>query len=557
MLFGGAFPLSQLTKTVTNPKMNKPSFGRFGGELYRASSDAEDAMARTLRFLMYNSDSREGADEEGDFYARVCLLVGRGTVPAHGPQQTQDSEHQDVIWIPVDRFGGAFPAPSSPDSLQYHLWIDFNDPTSLAKIPDACIHRIIVDWSTWRYMTPLKPIHETPAKPHAHTESRISTPPNKESIPQAPKCPRAVPRTLTPLSASTAMTIDRTRSPTLIGSLADPAEFAKRVGTMDILKQQQPHHSGVNVASLLQPNHSPKLQKRGSINDQQQQPPNSSAHSVLIMDEWRRILKPNGDLLFEATVSSIQYRLDESSRVKSGLDDSKQYYSEDACDFEWEFDNPSHVIVSKRWALEVLDEKEESANSRDSSSNSMLPPIHSNRHKTAAEEFSKLSMRAHDAAGKERRRNPLMEESWLKSEGHGSVPEMFGSGDAVTRNRKSNGVNRIALLRGDVSEKSSSQPDLGSHTTTTLTKRNILSAPNSFDAFREGLRRDVDRRVAKELNSVLDRVWKRVFVKDGKWTGGFQVVEGRVDGPNSDDLDDESYPVPTNGWIERWVRVVK
>ncbi|KAI8822348.1 hypothetical protein BJ741DRAFT_635602 [Chytriomyces cf. hyalinus JEL632] len=533
--------------------MNKPSFGRFGGELYRASSDADDAMARTLRFLMYNSDSREGADEEGDFYARVCLLVGRGTVPT---QNLQDSEHQDVIWIPVDRFGGAFPAPASPDSLQYHLWIDFNDPTALAKIPDACIHRIIVDWSTWRYMTPLKPIHETPAKPHAHTESRSSTPPNsKESIPQAPKSPRSIPRTLTPLSASAAMTIDRTRAPTLIGSLADPAEFAKRVGTMDILKQQQPHHSSVNVASPLQPHLSPKLQKRGSINDQQQQPTNSSAHSVLIMDEWRRILKPNGDLFFEATVSSIQYRLDESSRFKSGLDDSKQYNSEDACDFEWEFDNPSHVIVSKRWALEVLDEKEDNSNSRDSSSIGMLPPIHSNRPKTATEEFSKLSMRAYEA-GKERRRNPLIEESWLKGEGHGSVPEMFGSSDVVARNRKSNGVNRIASLRGDVSEKSSSQPDLG-NTTTALTKRNILSAPNTFDAFREGLRRDADRRVAKELNSALDRVWKRVFVKDGKWKGEFRVVKGREDGSKSDNLDDESYPVPTKGWIERWVRVVK
>ncbi|KAJ3398066.1 hypothetical protein HDU80_009313 [Chytriomyces hyalinus] len=529
--------------------MNKLLFGRFGGELYRASSDADDAMARTLRFLMYNSDSHEGADEEGDFYARVCLLVGRGTVPAHGPQQTQDSEHHDVVWIPVDRFGGAFPTPSTPESLQYHLWIDFNDPTALAKIPDACIHRIIVDWSTWRYMTPLKPIHETSAKPHAHAESQ--TPTSKESIAQAPKSPRAIPRTLTPLSSSAAMTIDQTRAPTLIGSLADPAKFAKRVGTVDILKQQQQsHQSSVNVASLLEPHLSPKLQKCGSINDQQQQPTNSSAHSVLVMDEWRRILKPNGDLFFEATVSSIQYWLDESSRVKSGLDNSKQYNSEDACDFEWEFDNPSHVIVSKTWALEVLDEKEESSNSRDSSSNSILPPIHSNRPKTAAEEFSKLSMRAHDT-GKERRRNPLTEESWLKGEGHGSVPEMFGSG------RKSNGVNRIALLRGDVSKKSSSQPDLGLHTTTFLTKRNILSAPNSFDAFREGLRRDVDRRVAKELNFVLDRVWKRVFVKDGKWNGGFRVLEGREYGSKSDDLDDESYPVPTKGWTERWVRVVK
>ncbi|KAJ3231737.1 hypothetical protein HDU81_003547 [Chytriomyces hyalinus] len=537
--------------------MNKPSFGRFGGELYRASSDADDAMARTLRFLMCNSDSREGADEEGDFYARVCLLVGRGTVPSQSPQQSQDSEPQDVVWIPVDRFGGAFPAPSTPDSLQYHLWIDFNDPAALAKIPDACIHRIIVDWSTWRYMTPLKPIHETPAKPHAHTESRIATPPNKESIPQSPKSPRAIPRTLTPLSASTGIAIDRTRAPTLIGSLADPAEFAKRVGTTDILKQQQPQHSSTNNASLRQPHLSPKLQKRGSINTSQQ-PTNSSAQSVLVMDEWRRILKPNGDLFFEATVSSVQYRLDECSRVKNHLKESKQYTSEDACDFEWEFDNPSHVIVSKKWALEVLDEKDEGslANSRDSSSSLMLPPIHSNRPKTAAEEFSKLSMRGHDA-GKERRRNPLMEETWSKSEGHGSVPEMFGSSDVVARPKKSNGANRIASLRGDVSERSSSQPDLGSQTTTALTKRNILSAPNSCDAYREGLRRDVDRRVAKELNSVLDRVWKRVFVHDGKWTGDFRVVEGREDGRSSDDLDDECYPVPTKGWIERWVRVVK
>ncbi|KAJ3237789.1 hypothetical protein HDU78_003867 [Chytriomyces hyalinus] len=395
--------------------MNKPSFGRFGGELYRASSDADDAMARTLRFLMYNSDSREGADEEAP-----CLHMVRS---------------RRKTAIPVDRFGGAFPTPSTPDSLQYHLWIDFNDPTALAKIPDACIHRIIVDWSTWRYMTPLKPIYETPAKPHAHAESRTSTPPTtKESIPQAPKSPRAIPRTLTPLFASAEITIDRTRAPTLIGSLADPVEFAKRV---DILKQQQPHHSSVNVPSL-QPHLSPKLQKRGSINDQQQQPTNSSAHSVLVMDEWRRILKPNSDLFFEATVSSIQYRLDESLRCKSGLDDSKQYNSEDECDFEWEFDNPSHVIVSKRWALEVLDDKEESSNSSDSSSNSMLPLIHSNRPKNAAEEFSKLSMRAHDN-GKEKRKNPLTEESWLKGEGHGSVPEMFGSGsDTVTRNRKSN-----------------------------------------------------------------------------------------------------------------------
>ncbi|KAJ3393530.1 hypothetical protein HDU84_001660 [Entophlyctis sp. JEL0112] len=114
--------------------------GRFGAEVY-PHSDPSDAWARAINLL-------EAARGSGDI-GRVGILVGRG-LPCSHPD--------GIELIPCDRFGGAFRSKSSDQTSAQpacHLWMDFNIHAALALLPSASATTIIVDWSTWRYMTPL------------------------------------------------------------------------------------------------------------------------------------------------------------------------------------------------------------------------------------------------------------------------------------------------------------------------------------------------------------------------------------------------------------------
>ncbi|KAI8618887.1 hypothetical protein BC830DRAFT_1226527 [Chytriomyces sp. MP71] len=338
--------------------------------------------------------------------ASVALIVGRGSIAG------LPSSH---IWIPVDRFGGAFPMTGSKDAAVHHLWMDFNHPATLACIPDVCLNTIVVDWSTWRYLTPLKKLSSRPSG----------------------------------------------LGDTHVASLPD---------------------SGIDEGHVVS---------------------NEDDASKTVMDEWRRILKPGGELFFEATASSIQYVTARDTTAPYPLKysppqtkDSKNSgpeFTQAECGFKWDFDNPSHVTVSRLWAARVQP---------------TLPPLLS-------------TLGSHDCA----------------------------AAPSQTSNLRG-GTSRLTLLRGSQATPvpSSAEPQ---HNQSLRTKRTILSAPQSADMNTDLCTRDLDRCIARVLYPVLDAAQERMFVQLGGWNGGFEVMQetGEVQG--------ERFPVATKGWVERWVRVKK
>ncbi|KAI8842495.1 hypothetical protein BC829DRAFT_401639 [Chytridium lagenaria] len=101
------------------------------------------------------------------------LVVGRGfsgswwikpSLDSPSPSTTtllsKSLENTEPSIFYCDRFGGAFQASTQTESPKLpppHLWMDFNNPSALHLIPSNTFDRIIVDWSTWRYLTPLAP----------------------------------------------------------------------------------------------------------------------------------------------------------------------------------------------------------------------------------------------------------------------------------------------------------------------------------------------------------------------------------------------------------------
>ncbi|KAJ1552795.1 hypothetical protein HK405_009995 [Cladochytrium tenue] len=194
---------------------------RFGNEVYPfANQDeaSEAGLAHAVALLRAAAAAASAASDAGRHDkavaqgGRVCILVGRGTVPERTAVTAVAG--RETVWIPCDCFGGAFrglealpmqqqkqhqpqlqqkhqhpmssqdgytdprvlfefvgtddddvavhaqsPPPSSPSPPPLpppppHLWMDFNDPGELARLSAGGAAAIIVDWSTWRYMRP-------------------------------------------------------------------------------------------------------------------------------------------------------------------------------------------------------------------------------------------------------------------------------------------------------------------------------------------------------------------------------------------------------------------
>ncbi|KAJ3118865.1 hypothetical protein HDU96_007607 [Phlyctochytrium bullatum] len=135
--------------------------GRFGHELYLSG---------------YPQSIRDTPATPRDVGRRIAatpgprwLVVGRGfsggwwgsaSITRNGDGRYEGSP---AVVVGCDHFGGAFKNPetdspstsSGPEEPPLHLWMNFNLPTSLAELPSALFDRILIDWSTWRYLKPL------------------------------------------------------------------------------------------------------------------------------------------------------------------------------------------------------------------------------------------------------------------------------------------------------------------------------------------------------------------------------------------------------------------
>ncbi|KAJ3210836.1 hypothetical protein HDU67_004978 [Dinochytrium kinnereticum] len=139
-------------------------YGRFGGELYLKgfTFDSSDAGPDRLSLQPWIQDMVIQVGRPR------WLVVGRGFASLGGSDSTsqQPSLDEPPFLFFCDRFGGAFQGPGKkvntaslplgPSCPPPHLWMDFNDVGALRLLPSAIFDRIVIDWSTWRYLLPLK-----------------------------------------------------------------------------------------------------------------------------------------------------------------------------------------------------------------------------------------------------------------------------------------------------------------------------------------------------------------------------------------------------------------
>ncbi|KAJ3116835.1 hypothetical protein HK100_000963 [Physocladia obscura] len=106
-------------------------------------------------------------DPNAEFESALSLLRNNNGRTKDYNQPNQPAQTR----IACDRFGGAFRTTnttsntniattaaiaktSATNNQHHHLWLDFNNVNALSHIPSSSVARIIVDWSTWRYMFP-------------------------------------------------------------------------------------------------------------------------------------------------------------------------------------------------------------------------------------------------------------------------------------------------------------------------------------------------------------------------------------------------------------------
>ena len=134
-------------------------YGRFGPEVYPFRGKEQERLDKTIEIIKDHILNRHSHQQlhspktthplaSPSLPAELILLVGRGDIPDN-PSLSQS------LVIPCDRFGGAF-KHLDHNSFHPHLWLDFNLPESLHLLPHESFDRIIVDWSTFRYLEPMR-----------------------------------------------------------------------------------------------------------------------------------------------------------------------------------------------------------------------------------------------------------------------------------------------------------------------------------------------------------------------------------------------------------------
>ncbi|KAJ3027822.1 UNVERIFIED_CONTAM: hypothetical protein HDU68_003023 [Siphonaria sp. JEL0065] len=657
-------------------------YGRFGPELYRASVDATGAFNDTIALLKLASNQRDGADEEGAFVTDLALVVGRGT----GSAGTLGVLDDNFEWIACDRFGGAFTAPTK----RMHLWMDFNDPVALTKIPSESVERIVVDWSTWRYMTPLKPTHQLP-KQTSVTESsvRSQNQNNSSSTSSLEKLAAVNPPGAIQSATRPYTSMGSSNSAANIHSSKLQRQFSVEQSTYINHVSDAPHHSpqtrpmsptiaqthtpspppvpkSQSIKHKLLPNLRPALlqqpfqqQSDSSVISTAQQ----QEHQQLILDEWKRILKPGGTLIFEATISSVLFTSatpsasDSQARKPSSSSSLSIHKLETESNFSWDFDNPSHITISKQWAQSQINRLQHHSHSNNSNNSQQnlpssspsssqqnlqhFPPIQTaattttttptsrpqtpdpqplptTSTSTPPSSFTPYNKRFSLAPTPDQAiptptstpatittltsftestsslssatsmtPTPIVpttqqEISQLPkarpSSVSGSVPKMIhhhvnAKLRAQTIGAGRSPTNRLEALKSSSSARSlntgfggtschstSGLPDGGGSASQTNLgfggTRRILPAPVSRESFLETQKREIDRRITECLYPVLDSVYTRIFVDKGGWNNLDVVVrdETLLKDVNGEDW---KYPIPTKGWVSRWIKVTK